>query len=336
MSRPGVSGDDMPISASPSQPESAVQDAALTALLAGADLPADGAAGLRPVADVLAALRAGPADGELAGEMTVLAQFRQQFGVSAQPHRSRRRRTRMLPALLSAKAAVIAAFAAISFGGIATAAYTGALPAPIQRIAHTILGAPASGGQATGEHPPVGGGHHGTRPPAAHRKGQQTLAWLCSRYEQSPGHGGGAGRSAAFRALVQAAGGAGKVAGFCASVTHGKAGPQPPGHSHGKPGSHGNESGNGQGNGKGSGNGNGQGSGNGNGQGNGSGNGQGNGNGTGNSQGSGQGSGHGHGNGIGNGNGHGHRHGGSGHHGHHHSVGLIPGKTPRYQYQLQP
>jgi hypothetical protein len=122
----------------PLQDGSAVTDADLVALLAGTQ---DVAPGLRPVADVLAALSAGPTPAELAGEAHALAEFRRRAVVPV-PRRHARRRTAGLTSRLSAKAAAGAAAATLVLGGAATAAFANMLPAPIQRIAHDVLGAP--------------------------------------------------------------------------------------------------------------------------------------------------------------------------------------------------
>ena len=125
------------------QDASSIEDATLEAMLSGPDVPVDLAAGLQPASDVLAALRARPSGDELAGEAFAMAEFRNQVGVPVPVRRSRhRRRPALLPSLVSAKVAVAAAAVAIAVGGVATAAYAGALPAPAQRIAHDVIGAP--------------------------------------------------------------------------------------------------------------------------------------------------------------------------------------------------
>jgi cell division septation protein DedD len=126
------------------QDPSAIEDAALAAMLSGPDVPEDLAAGLQPAADVLAALRARPSGDELAGEAFAMAEFRNRVGVPDPVRRTRpRRRPALLTSLVSAKVAVAAAAVAITIGGVATAAYAGALPAPAQRLAHDVIGAPA-------------------------------------------------------------------------------------------------------------------------------------------------------------------------------------------------
>jgi len=189
---------------------SATEDTPLTALLAGTELPADVAAGLQPVADVLAALRAAPESDELSGEATALAEFRQQVGVSIHPRGSRRRRPTLLGTLLTAKGAAAAAIAALSLSGAAAAA-TGNLPAPLQRLAHDTVGAPAaqSSNASGSQGSPVGPDATG---PAQHG--------LCTAYANARAHGSAAFKhSIAFKNLVTAAGSASKVDAFCQDAT---------------------------------------------------------------------------------------------------------------------
>jgi hypothetical protein len=190
-------------------------DASLAALLAGAE-PAEGLAPeLRPVADVLAALTAGPTGDELAGEAAALAEFRSRVGVPVPVSRPRHRRHPLLTSLLSARAAAVAAVAALSAGGFATAAFAGALPAPAQQFAHHAFGAPAAhGDQPTGTHPsaaatPVGPDATG---PAAFG--------LCTAWAHAKAHGNSSQQAVAFRSLAKAAGGASNVAAYCAAVPH--------------------------------------------------------------------------------------------------------------------
>lgn len=256
MTGPGVSGDDMPIFASQSQPESApAQNAALDALLAGTEPPADGATGLQPVADALAALRAGPAGGELAGEMAALARFRQQFGAPARPLLSCRRRPRMLPVLLSQKAAVVAVAAAVALGGVVGVAHALVGGGHGQGVRAHLARSPSPTQHDPGRH---GTGHLRVGPLAVHHVGQQALARLCSRYEQPPGHGREAGRSVALGELGHAAGGNEKVGRFCASLVHLRP-PRTPGHPGGGSSQHGSGHGKGGGSAGGDGGGNGQG-----------------------------------------------------------------------------
>ena len=115
-------------------------DASLAAMLAGDELPAGSGPELRPLADVLAGLRGHAASDELAGEAETLAAFRSQFGASDVAHWPRARRSPLR--LRPVGAAVVAAATILSLGGIA-AAYAGALPTGLQRLAHDIIRAPA-------------------------------------------------------------------------------------------------------------------------------------------------------------------------------------------------
>jgi hypothetical protein len=120
------------------QDEPVVTDADLAALLAGTT---DAVPGLRPVADVLAALTAEPSGMELAGENRVLAEFRRRAGVPAPAHRARRG-TAGLTSRLGVKVGASVTAAAVVLGGGVAAAFAGVLPAPIQRLAHEAIGAP--------------------------------------------------------------------------------------------------------------------------------------------------------------------------------------------------
>ena len=132
----------------PWQADSAVPpvgDGALDDLLTAGRPPQDVAAGLRPAAAVLAALRAGPADGKHAGHARALAEFRNTVGVSHPVGRGRARRLAPLRRRLSSTLALITAAAAVAASGAAVAAYVGALPGPLQRAAHDVIAAPAAG-----------------------------------------------------------------------------------------------------------------------------------------------------------------------------------------------
>ena len=123
----------------------------------------------------------------------------------------------MLTLLLTAKAAAAAAAAAVALGGVAAAAYTSTLPAPAQQFAHSVIGAPS--------------------PQPSHRPGtpQATPArtdavgpdatgpagfGLCTAYAHAKAHGTASQKAVAFRNLAAAAGGAAKIAAYCAAVPH--------------------------------------------------------------------------------------------------------------------
>jgi hypothetical protein len=183
---------------------SAIEDASLAALLSGTELPGDLPAGLQPAADVVAALRARPSSDELVGETVALAEFRARVGVSYPAGQRRRRRPSLLTSLISAKAVAAAAVVAIAIGGVATAAYAGALPSSAQGVAHDLIGAPAAHKMARFD---ASVGRHRLRHPAIHP--------LCVAYWHAAAHGTAAQKAAAFSKLEKAAGGASKVATYC-------------------------------------------------------------------------------------------------------------------------
>ena len=193
------------------QDESKMTDAALAALLAGEESPADAVAGLQPVADVLASLRAGPSSEELAGEASALTEFRRATGMSAQTQRSHRRRPSVLSSLLRAK---VAAGAAVVLAAAATAAYANVLPAPLQRLAHDTIEAPA----AAGSHPDAHPGKTGT--PVGPNAAGKAAFGLCTAFADAKEHGNATQKSVAFRNLARAAGGASNVASYCAAIPH--------------------------------------------------------------------------------------------------------------------
>jgi hypothetical protein len=204
----------------------AVGDPAFEALLAGKPLPEDAAGGLHTAAEIIAELTGAPALSELAAEASALAVFRSVAGMSAESARSRPRRHPLLASLLSAKAAAAVAAAAVTLGGGAVAAaYTGVLPASMQKLAHDTIGAP----QATHSASPAPSGSP-VGPDAAGR----AAYGLCTAYAHLKSHGSAQQKAVAFRNLVTAAGGAANVTAYCAGVAHPGAA-QSAGHPTGKP-----------------------------------------------------------------------------------------------------
>lgn len=197
------------------------EDTAVTHLLAGAELPPDAPAGLRPVAEVLAALRAAPTGGELSGEAEALARFREI--VTRPARRSFRRRAALVASRFSTRVAAAAAVAALGLGGVATAAYAGSLPAPLQRFAHETVGAPAP----RGGRPALPGPRTSASSPVPATTGPAAYG-LCTAYASAKAEGA-AERPADFRRLAAAAGGPGKVASYCERVLRTGAG-QPRAH----------------------------------------------------------------------------------------------------------
>jgi hypothetical protein len=143
------------------QDSSSISDASLAALLAGVKPSLGSPPQLHPLAQTLAELTARPTRDELNGEAETLAAFRGQFAPFRGPLRApgpahrRRRRPRLPSLLLPVRAAVVAGAAVLSLGGLAAAAYTGAFPAPVQRLAHEIIDAPAPGVQPASRPSPI-------------------------------------------------------------------------------------------------------------------------------------------------------------------------------------
>ena len=253
MSGRDVPDADMPnIAGSPRADVPELPDGALDALLTGDLVTGEAWAGLRPAAALLAALTAAPHDDELAGHARVLAEFRRR-GLPARARRPARRRRRSLTSL-TARAAAAAAVAATALGGVAAAAYTGALPAPAQQFAHGVIGAPSPPpgdrpGAPQPSHRPGAPQATPARPDAAGPDAAGPAAsGLCTAYAHAKAHGTASQKAVAFRNLAAAAGGAAKIAAYCIAVPHpGNSQPgQPapahpaghPSHPTGKPSSH--------------------------------------------------------------------------------------------------
>jgi hypothetical protein len=131
----------------------------------------------------------------------------------------------VLTSLLSAKLAAAASVAAVALGGTAAAAFTGSLPAPVQKLAHNTIGAPSA--------------HHSApaTPVGPQPTGSASFG-LCTAYAHAKAHGTAKQKAVAFHNLAAAAGGAANVKAFCASATHPGPSGQPTPHSTGKPSSH--------------------------------------------------------------------------------------------------
>jgi hypothetical protein len=212
----------------------------LEALLSCAAKPEDAPAGLRPVAEVLAALQAPPDTGEHAGWNQALAVFREAPATPAEhsqrrsrPQSPRSRRPGPRSAWLGPRLAAAAVTAAVAaFGGGIAAAYAGMLPAALQRIAHDTIAAPDVS-------PPRPTAAATDRGPGSAGPSRSAAPGLCTAYARAEAHGSKSQRAAAFRKLVNAAGGEDKVAAYCAPIpSPGTAAPPgtatPPGHRHGR------------------------------------------------------------------------------------------------------
>jgi hypothetical protein len=271
MTDDGVSDCDMP-----TFPWSTWTDArALDALLSGDDRPEDAPADLRPVAEVLFALHAPPDQREVAGWGEALTVYREMAFRPGLPGRKRSRRPRLFGSPLGARVAAAAGAAAVVLlGGGAAVAYTGNLPSGLQKIAHEAFAAPP-GRESPVTPTPVGAGS-----PVEPSAGDSAAYGLCNAYQHPGEHGNASQRTAAFRNLVKAAGGADRVAAYCASVPHpgttsppGRrvgqtASPRDTSHGHKSTTEPGNVNSSGNSHGKGNGNSKGNGSGGGNGHGN--------------------------------------------------------------------
>jgi hypothetical protein len=210
----GDSDSDMPTFPWHTRPEAQ----ALDALLSGNCRPEEAPADLRPVAEVLLALQAPPDRREVAGWGQALTVYREMAGQPGMPGRPRSRRRVIAPPLGARFAAAAGAAVIAVLGGGVAAAYTGSLPGALQKIAHEAIAAP---GVREGSAAPTlqGSGH-----PAGPSVTGAAADGLCSAYQ----HADASQRSTAFRKLVNAAGGAGQVAAYCASVPH-PAATSPPG-----------------------------------------------------------------------------------------------------------
>src|SRR5260370_1360495 len=167
----------------------AVGDGAYDALLARTPPAADTAAGLRPVAEVIAALAAAPAASELAAQADALEMFRGAAGAVVQAERAHRPR-HPLRTSLAAKLAVAAAAVAVTFGGLAAAAYARVLPGPVQKFAHETIGAPPA-------RPAVRPGH-----PAGPDAAGSAAAGPCTAYQHLIAHGHAQQKAMAFPNLA--------------------------------------------------------------------------------------------------------------------------------------
>src|SRR5580704_12298552 len=203
----GVSDSDMPTF--PWQTRLEAQ--ALDALLSGNCRPEEAPANLRPVAEVLAALQAPPDRREVAGWGQALTVYRETAGQLGLPGRPRSRRLRLIAPPLGVRfaAAAGATLIAVLGGGVA-AAYTGSLPGALQKIAHEAIAAPGVR-ESSAAPTPQSSAH-----PAGPSVTGAAAYGLCNAYQ----HADASQRSVAFRHLVNAAGGAGQVAAYCASVRH--------------------------------------------------------------------------------------------------------------------
>ncbi len=231
MSGPGGYGGEMPEFPFPRHArDQSVSGVALDRLLAGDFATEPATPEVQALADLLSTAAGPPSDRELAGQAAAVAAFARErdLGGHRRPAAVARGRS-MLATFLGTKLAAAAAAGAIGFGGLAAAAYAGALPEPIQDFAHQTVGVPA----ATGHHTDPGNQSSAHRPSDAseHAKAGQssgpvgpdatgsTRYGLCTAFAQAKAENGQVDtKSVAYRALVEAAGGADNIDQFCAGV----------------------------------------------------------------------------------------------------------------------
>ena len=188
MSAPDASHGEMPGFPFPGRPGPEADDL-LGMILDGRSLPPDAPEDLHALAATLADL-AGPAGpGELAGEAAVrsaLARRAPPAGVS--PARPARRKPPRRAPPRSARAAAGLVVAAIGLGGTAAAAYAGALPGPIQNLAHRVIHAPPAHPARHPQPPPGNGqpGHRKTAVPTAHPSPQPATPKLSPKPPKPP------------------------------------------------------------------------------------------------------------------------------------------------------
>jgi hypothetical protein len=196
------------------------------------------------LARLLVATSAPAAPEELAGERQAMAAFA--VVMRSHPPTLSPRRTAVPRKVLTMKAAAAALVAALSLGGVAAAA-TRLLPDQASPVANTAAATTGADAAAHGLGKAAAANLGGTtQAGAAAGQGRESAvgpdataaarAGLCRAWQA--GQGGDHGRrmdSVAFQALVDAAGGAGKVAGYCEDVAagasaedHGKGQASPP------------------------------------------------------------------------------------------------------------
>jgi hypothetical protein len=210
-------------------PPAADQDA-LERLLDGRLDPGSAPAGYGGLARLLAAAAASAAPEELAGEQLVMAEFA--AVLRSRPATLIPRRTAVPSKVFTMKAAAAALVAVLSIGGIAAAA-TGLLPGQASPAADQ---APATTGADAAAHGlgKAAAANMGGMAQAGSTDGQgresavgpdatgAARAGLCRAWQAGKAAGSGSRADAvAFQALVAAAGGADKVAGYCKDVAAG-------------------------------------------------------------------------------------------------------------------
>jgi hypothetical protein len=152
LSHPDASWHEMPGIPLPGWLSHQPDEQLLDMILAGRPLPPDAPHGLHAVADQLAGMAPSPGPGPLPGEAAALAAFSRAVHPGGTPVRPRRQAVSRLHRLVTAgrlRLAAAGAAIAITLGSTA-AAYAGALPAPVQNLAHRLIDAPTAHGGSGG------------------------------------------------------------------------------------------------------------------------------------------------------------------------------------------
>ena len=166
------------------------------------------------LATLFGALRAPAEPHELAREREHLAAFAAARALGT-PVTTTRRRS-VLTSFLATKTAVAAAAVAAVAGVGAAGAYTGSLPDRLQNVAHDTLGAPG-GGETRSQRPDTTPGP-GSTPSRSKAAGVDATGAAAHGLCTAAAAGGLATTSTAYRSLAEAAGGASRIAAYCASV----------------------------------------------------------------------------------------------------------------------
>jgi hypothetical protein len=231
MSGPGGYGGEMPEFPFPRRAgDQPVPGVALDRLLDGDFATERTIPDVEALADLLSAAAGPPSDRELAGQTAAIAAFARERDVGGHRHNAAvARRRSVLSTFLGTKLAAAAAAGAIGFGGLAAAAYAGALPEPIQDFAHQTVGAPSAssdhsdpGSQGSAHRSSEASEHANTgqsgEPVGPDATGSASYG-LCTAFAEEKAENGQVDtRSVAYRALVEAAGGADNIDEFCAGV----------------------------------------------------------------------------------------------------------------------
>ncbi len=179
----------------------------------------------KAVQPVLQSMAADPRPHELSGLDESLAQYRATF-ITASPRARWRRRV----------APMVGAAVLFALGGTAAAAYTGALPTGLQSVAHNVIGAPAAPARTVLPLDDPAPSVSPTAPTSSSPSGSVTTGTpvgpdasgpaaygLCTAWTAHQANGTTPDEnSVAFKNLATAAGGADKIAAYCATVIEAK------------------------------------------------------------------------------------------------------------------